>query len=354
MHKEKKWLTGVLIMLIAALAAIMGLVIAVDPYFHYHAPLGQRQYTLNNERYQNNGIVKHFQYDAIITGSSMTENFKTSEFDALFGVHSIKVPFAGGSLKEAGDNLRVAFESNPNIRLVLRSIDYDALWEDKDAINYDEKSYPKYLYDDNPLNDVSYIFNTEVIMAAVQNLIGIDADGPIEMSFDKYAAWNRTLGLNAIKYNYHRDAVTRAESEALFTDEERETITGNLNQNLISIAREHPDCQFVVFISPNSICSMDYAKLEGRLKKQFEAERFITEKLMAEENIRVFSFFDQTDLITNTDNYCDVAHYSPAVSSQLMAWMAQGVGEKTPDNIDSYFEAEYDYYMNYDYDSIYQ
>lgn len=58
--------------------------------FHYHAPLKFLSYPLVNERYQNNGIVRHFDYDSVITGTSMTENFKTSEAQKLFGSDFIK------------------------------------------------------------------------------------------------------------------------------------------------------------------------------------------------------------------------------------------------------------------------
>ena len=51
----------------------------IDPLFHYHEPVEGLKYPINDERYQNDGIIKHFEYNAIITGSSMTENFKTSE-----------------------------------------------------------------------------------------------------------------------------------------------------------------------------------------------------------------------------------------------------------------------------------
>lgn len=59
----------------------------MDSYFfnkyiyHYHAPLEDFAYLLdrNNERYQNYGILSHFSYDTIITGTSLTENFKSSE-----------------------------------------------------------------------------------------------------------------------------------------------------------------------------------------------------------------------------------------------------------------------------------
>ena len=51
-----------------------------------------------------NSKAKHFDYDAIITGTSMTENFLSSEFDSLFGVNSVKTTFSGASYKEINQN----------------------------------------------------------------------------------------------------------------------------------------------------------------------------------------------------------------------------------------------------------
>lgn len=115
--KTKKWILGWFAIVIVVLSMIIKVVYDVDPYFHYHAPdTDKYYYTLNNERSQNDGISKHFAYDAIITGTSMTENFKTSEMDAIFGTDSIKVPYAGGSYKEINDNLEIALENNRKLR----------------------------------------------------------------------------------------------------------------------------------------------------------------------------------------------------------------------------------------------
>ena len=62
---------GLLIIIGAATAVI-------DPFLHYHLPLKGLEYPLLDERYQNDGIARHFSYDAIITGTSMTQNFKPS------------------------------------------------------------------------------------------------------------------------------------------------------------------------------------------------------------------------------------------------------------------------------------
>ena len=80
MNKNKKWCLLFMGETLFFLTVIILLTVIVDPFFHYHKPLASIQYQITNERYQNDGIIKHFDYDAIITGTSMTENFKTSEF----------------------------------------------------------------------------------------------------------------------------------------------------------------------------------------------------------------------------------------------------------------------------------
>ena len=71
----------------------------IDPFFHYHKPDTEKYfYELNNQRSQNDGVMKRFDYDALITGSSMSAYFRTSELDELFGTDSIKVTFNGRTI----------------------------------------------------------------------------------------------------------------------------------------------------------------------------------------------------------------------------------------------------------------
>ena len=97
--EAKRWTKFTIGSTYAVLAAFGLCTAVIDPLFHYHRPLSFLSYPLHNQRYQNDGILRHFDYDAIIIGTSMTENFKTSEFDRLWNLSSIKVPFNGGHYK---------------------------------------------------------------------------------------------------------------------------------------------------------------------------------------------------------------------------------------------------------------
>ena len=78
----KKWAITTILSTCMLLVGLGSVTIYIDPYFHYHAPLQGLEYPISNERYQNDGIIRHFPYNAIITGTSMTENFKASELDS--------------------------------------------------------------------------------------------------------------------------------------------------------------------------------------------------------------------------------------------------------------------------------
>lgn len=354
MQKGTKWTISFVCFFLLILVAVGAFMVIVDPYFHYHKPLAGLGYSLENERYQNNGIVKHFEYDAIITGSSMTECFKTSELNELFGVNSIKVPYSGGSYKEVNENLRVATEHNPNIKMVVRCLDAMRFFDDKDYLDYSD--YPTYLYDDNLFNDVNYLFNKQIMLVAIQNVLGFNRDGKIELSFDEYVNWNDhySYGIEAINANYNRNAIEKAEGMIPITEEDYATIDANIEQNVIALARENPQIDFYIYISPYSIYCMDYWYQLGELERRLLAERHIIELLLPYENIHIYSFNTEYDTICNADNYRDVAHHSGAINSQILQWLYKGEHELTYDNYEAYCEEVWNFYMNYDYDALFE
>lgn len=190
---------GAVVLLLMALGTVIAV---IDPYFHYHAPKDGWYYLLYDERYINDGIVRHFDYDTIITGTSMTQNFKTSECDAIFDCESVKVPFSGGGFKEINENLKRAFAAKDDIRYVIRGLDTGGLSQDKDWARYGE--YPTYLTNNNPFDDVYYLLNKEVLFGDALQMAIETAYGTRPTTFDAYNNWmaGRTFGKEAVLATY--------------------------------------------------------------------------------------------------------------------------------------------------------
>lgn len=324
----------------------------IDPFFHFHAPIDGVSYRLANERYQNDGILRHFEYDAVIIGTSMTQNFKTSEMDALFGTSSIKVPLAGAYNKEIGDRLRRGFDSGNEITHVVMSLDLLSLIADKDAVSYDD--YPEYLYDDNPVNDVYYLFNKTVLADHTIKTIRRTLARESMTSFDDYSNWSArsTYGKEAVLASHTRPAVG-SEAKSL-TEEKRKEVLDSLEQNILSLVSEHRETEFFFFIPPYSVLRLDSWLRAGSFDYSFDVFELAAEALLAEENARVFSFYDEYELISDLGNYRDDIHYGGWINTHILECMASGKQELTADMTGGYFDKIREYYKSYDYDAVFK
>lgn len=349
----KKWALSFICLFIIILMLLGSVTVIIDPFFHYHAPLKGLQYRIYYERYQNDGILKHFDYDAVITGNSMSENFKSSELDALFGVNSVKVPYSGASAKELDLSNRTAIKANKNIKLIVMDIDLATIISDKDTMAYDESDYPSFLYDSNPLNDVKYLFNKSIFKTSLDT-ISYTLAGNKTTSFDDYSFWdNDTVlyGRDAILQTYFRPYST-GESYA-FTEEQRELVRGNVGQNIIETASANPQIDFYVFFSPVSMYFWDKYNQLGTLEMLLAAEREAVEMMLEYDNIHVFSFLDEYELVQDFDRYKDYVHYDSDVNSHILECMAAGEHQLTRENYDERLNEEYEFYTDYDYDSLF-
>lgn len=353
MLSSKKW--GILFLLSAGIFLTgMGTVTAViDPYFHYHTPLKSLGYLIHNERYQNDGIVKHFNYDAIITGTSMTQNFKASQLDELFDVRTIKVPFSGGSYKEINENLARGVEANPGIRLIVRGLDYDGLGSNKDDMRYPLEFYPMYLYDAVPWNDVKYVLNKSVLIEGVGAVILNTISGGKTTDFDSYGNWmaGTLFGREAFA-GYTRGE--RVKEEPHMSEADYQRLRENLEQNVIKLAAENPQIDFYLFFTPYSIYYWDVLYREGTLRRQLGLEKEAIKILLEYDNIYLFSFFDDFDMICNPDNYTDAGHYGEWVNDQILVCMKEREHLLTKDNYQEYCDKEYAFYTAYDYDALFE
>lgn len=123
--QANKWLKKCILALVGSVVLIVVLCFIFDPYFHFHKPFPFVRYRLYEERYINDGISRHFDYNAMITGTSMAQNFKTSEVDELFGVQSVKETFSGAGYQELSQNLERALERNSDLKTVIWTVDYN-------------------------------------------------------------------------------------------------------------------------------------------------------------------------------------------------------------------------------------
>ena len=333
------------------LVAVCSVTFYVDPNFHFHKPFTDRfYYSLEEPRYTNDGIVKHFDYDALITGSSMTHNFLASDFDKLFGCSSIKVPFNAATFFETNNVLKNAFKRR-SLKYVIRSVDNDYLLRDKDYL-LSQADYPEYMYNNNVFDDIKYLLNAKVVERSAKAILkkrqGID-------SFDEYCYFSD-------KFSFGKEFVLKSRNGAKFaapgsarhlSESDKKMISDNVRQNFVEEALKHPETQFYYFFPPYSIVHWAFVMEEGGIEAFIESEKIAIDLMLQCDNIHLFSFNTEFDMICDLGNYMDAVHYGAWINDKILRWMKDDVHRITKENAGAILSAERDFYSSFDYNSLF-
>ena len=161
MNKYKKWLFATICTMIVGLLAEAAVVVWVDPFFQYHAPLKNFPYLVDNQLSQNPGMAENMEYDSVILGSSMTVNFNTNWFEELMDMDAIKLNYSGAYPKDQANIMERIFTSDHQVKAVFLGVDVMTYTGGVEETKY---PIPEYLYDDSVWNDAEYLWNKDVFL----------------------------------------------------------------------------------------------------------------------------------------------------------------------------------------------
>ncbi len=347
----KKWNTIVLVGVLVCLFASASLTIIIDPVFHYRAPRESLSYYITEPRYYNDGIGKHFSYNALITGTSMTQRFHASEFEQLWNAQAVKLPYPGAGYQEIGSNIMNAISANTNLEYVLWGLDTNRILGEleKDAISTTYR--PEYLYDNCLLNDVEYLFNKDMLLDYTLTTIAYTMRGKETTNFDDYLNGDEKevkTGRNVVLEGYERTAVQ--EQMNSYTSETEEQVVLNIRQYIEPVVTQNDQIQFYLFFTPYSIVWWDEQNMDGNTEIYLKALRTATEELLAFPNVKVYCFFDCYDMICDLDNYADTMHYDSSINSAILKWIKNEQYELKPETYNNYFDEIEKFYLNFEYD----
>ena len=351
----KKEFFRYLIVQVLIIGLIAFAMIFADPYFHFHAPISFLKYEISEERYVNDGISRNFSFNGLITGTSMNQNFKTSQAEELFGGNFVKETFSGGAFMEIASNLSRTIERNSNLDIVIWGLDYNGLRRQYDYQAYSK--YPEYLYDDNVLNDVNYIFNKDILYKGFVSTLWRTLKGEETTTFDEYSAWTSEHGFAHIIESYDREAYRENSGYSFYgpidPDRELELTYENITKNLIPVIEQNPDITYYFFYSPYCILYWDSLYLDGAIEVQLEAEEMTSNLLLQYPNVRLYSFYENTDLICDLDLYRNKEHYIAEVNSMILNWISKNEYRITQENLSEHMEKMREIYESFDYEGFY-
>jgi len=307
----KKFVISFTISLFLGLFLVALFIALADPFYHYHAPLTGEAY-MNNALYQTPGAAKNFEYDSVIVGSSMTENFRESWFEEL-GLKLQKLSYSGAEFKDYERIYETVFNSGNDIKLVITDINGFQLLSEVDAVYHE---YPEYLYDGITLSDVKYIYNNDVFWEAVGRTVEKVAFNQLKKD-DSYT-WEEPELFSEVRarmdYDLFKDSLDSAIAEGRYSKESYEgrmTLARDNIDSLLAVINEHNDTMFVFYLPAYSSLYWDEIVDEDDLDIMLDIYGLVMESLLECDNVIVFDFQDDLELINDLSRYRDVSHHDP-------------------------------------------
>lgn len=346
MGQYKKWMAVFLGAFGLLAAAVIALVVYVDPFFQYHAPLEDFPYVVDHQMNQNPGMAKHMEYDSVILGSSMTVNFNTDWFRELLGLQTLKLSYSGAFPKDQANIMDIVFDSGKQV---------DAVFLGVDVITYsggvEETKYPipEYLYDDKVWNDISYVLNKDVLLEYILRPL---ADPEKTDLATVYASWWTDDYYNKqwVMHNYvpPQEAAEEADPESYV-----QNIKVNMDVNICPYIEANPQTQFYIFYPPYSILFWNDVLVEKQLDATLREYEYITQRLLDYKNVRVFFFPNQEWIICDLDNYADYSHYHPDINRYMTECFASGECEVTKESLAQELQKMREIALNYDFEGLF-
>lgn len=336
---------------VAVLFHLLPLLI-VDPMGVIGNKLHDKAFYIKEMRFQAASVINSVEFDGVVLGTSMAENFKLNELGSILGGSFINISVEGSLLRERKIILDYALKTR-NISNVIMSLDgmtsrqlnqgvaeaswsylYNAYRID-DLLLYTNRKYSKYIHCHPDFKNV-----------IVSKFFGRCPDFKIRSNLNNLVEWESSLvhqnkfgGLDKWAENFDnpqiKSAIKKISSVHKNFGEEGVVYDAlAFDKNILKAARENPDIKFHLFFPPYLVHYWAIERIvhERGYRSYLEAVRQSVEMSSSLENVNVYWFMDQ-DFIREVKNYKDLTHYHGRYNSLFLESFKMEVGILNQENV---------------------
>ena len=321
--ERRKFLKILIICTIFVLLFPIILVYTFDPFFHYHKPIRPLKAVLTQAEYQVIGTLKNFEYDSLIAGSSMAENYNNTWFNEKFNCTAIKSVKPGANTSDLIYLINEAYK-HKNIKNIFYTLDIAALTTTVRE-HFVNEGMPLYLYNNNPFDDVKYLFNKHVIFKEIPYMIANSFLG----DYDEGNSFNWAKYKDFETLHYTPKEIREEEKEIDIYEE-------NIDYNLELIEKtvaSHKETNFIFIVPPYSSLWWYEADMSGDVNYNLYALEKSFETLIKYENVEIYYFQDIEEIVSDLSIFMDLVHYHPDVNKKLVEMIGEEEYKITKNNI---------------------
>ena len=335
----KKFILLSLLLPLPIILALVILLFVYDPLQIFHkAWFRENTYHQSKMRQNNLGIIRDYDFNNVIIGTSMLMNTTNEDANKILGKEWMNLSMHNSSFKEKYTILSYLLK-NKKINNIIYSLDDTYFGSNPDISSFD------FLYDNNIFNDITAYFNFRFLSCALtysmsSKCIGtkniknatlwIDLDG----AKDKFGGFNKWIDKkNSIDFKVIKKIKHFKKYDSI------EKIDSNKNEKylqnyLFSLIKQNKNINFYIIIP--TYTRLKY-KLYGNFNDYKKMIYYVVNESKKYPNIKIYGF-DDLDYADNIANYNDLIHYNTNMNLMQLNAIKNNTNRLTPQNIDKYFQ----------------
>ncbi|MEE3712077.1 hypothetical protein V2I22_03505 [Campylobacter sp. CLAX-7218-21] len=356
----KKFIIATIITPIALGAILLSLIYIYDPFQIFHKPYFREATFFADMRKQALGIIKNYEFDSYIIGTSMLEN--TDSKEAANKLNSdgrwINISLSGSGFNERAVVLDYIFQ-NQNPKHIIYSLDgyYMVNRPNNSTLDWD------FLYNNSLYDDIKIYMNWKFISCAVRFSNQEKCVGNIDDIYqitNWYKNYKEIFGgfdnwikhknndqinpmlINQALINIKNGNIKNIDNQDIIGDIDILAQQDYLHKYLIRFFRDYPDTKFSIIIPTYSRLFYRMQNIEtiyNDNSKFFytweKSLRYFITQSSSYKNVKVYGF-DDLDYADDIANYRDLSHYNKDLNSIQLDAIKNQTNILTPQNIDKY------------------
>ena len=331
---SSKWIVT-FFALVLALGVLLSLVAyAVDPFFQFRF---NSAYLMDSDIAC--GLVKHYDYDTLIVGSSITQNFRMNTFREELHDKPLHIGLGGMSLRLMEDCMKTAYRAQHAETYYIAMDPY---------LFYDGNSHHpmEFYFRDGPLPKLRYLLSHKVwfhflpmdLALGILDRLGKESPSFVDAcsgeNIDRFGDWSEKFEfgeeITLENYRNQRYSIKKIETDDLYS-----SMVESIDQFLDTLDFEQG--KHVFFFPPYSSLYWADMQLDGHYEDLIRAKRYFIENVQGQDRVEVFDF-QPAELTGDLNNYKDTTHYTPEINDWMVRCFASGEYRVSGENMEGYLE----------------
>jgi hypothetical protein len=163
----KSFVVTALATLLASASLLYVFILLADPYDDvWFSPPFEREPLSKNQRFSYPGLARNPHFDSVIVGTSSSRLLRPDRIGPPLGASFVNLAMNAATPYEQSEILSVFRRAHRRVKYAVFGV--DEIWCDPDKLRdrFDLYSFPEWMYDEDPWNDLPHLFNEEALSQA--------------------------------------------------------------------------------------------------------------------------------------------------------------------------------------------